>query len=71
MNGNAAINYRNPNMIRKMGVKALTKELGAVGMAQFIRQYDVGEGNYTAEREELLGGITMDDIRLELDKFTE
>lgn len=66
MNGNTALNYRSPNMIRKQGVKALTKELGPVGMAQFIRQYDDGEGDYTAERNELLKGMTMDDIQKEL-----
>lgn len=62
MNGNAAIDYRNPNVIRKMGIDALTKELGPVGMAYFIRQFDKGEGDYTAEREQLLADVTMDDI---------
>lgn len=57
------MDYRNPNMIRKMGIDALTKELGPVGMAQFIRQYDSGEGDYTAERENLLAGVTLDDIK--------
>lgn len=62
MNGNAAIDYRNPNVIRKMGIDALTKELGPVGMAYFIRQFDKGEGDYTAEREQLLADVTIDDI---------
>lgn len=62
MNGNTAIDYRNPSAIRKMGIEALTKELGPVGMAYFIRQFDKGEGNYTAEREQLLADVTMDDI---------
>jgi hypothetical protein len=67
MSGNTAMDYRNPNTIRKLGIKALSKELGPVGMARFIRQYDNGEGDYTAEREELLAGITMEDIQKELD----
>lgn len=53
---------RNTNKIRKMGIDALTKELGAVGMAYFIRQFDIGEGDYTAEREHLLADVTMEDI---------
>lgn len=62
MSANTAMDYRNPNTIRKMGIEALTKELGPVGMASFIRQYDDGEGDYTAERKKLLAGITLDDI---------
>ncbi|MDR3076433.1 MAG: hypothetical protein LBU26_03945 [Synergistaceae bacterium] len=62
MNGNAAIDYYNPNNIRKMGIKALTKELGPVGMAHFIRQFEQGEGDYTAERDALLTGTAMEDF---------
>ena len=51
MSSNIAIDYRNPNVIRKLGIDALTKELGPVGMAYFIQQYDRGEGDYTSERE--------------------
>lgn len=57
-----------PNTIRKRGIEALTKELGPIGMAHFIRQFDLGEGDYTKEREQLLAGITVDDILRELRK---
>lgn len=67
MNGNAAIDYRNPNVIRKMGIDALTKELGPVGMAYFIQQYDRGEGDYTAEREKLLADVSMESLVSELE----
>ena len=40
------------NEIRQEGFKVLTKELGAAGMAIFIRQIENGNGNYTKEREE-------------------
>lgn len=62
MNGNAAIDFRNPSVIRKIGMAALNKELGAVGTAYFIRQFDKGEGDYTAERDKLLEGITLNEI---------
>ena len=62
MNGNAAIDFRNPGTVRKIGMAALNKELGAVGTAYFIRQFGTGHGDYTAERDELLEGITLDDI---------
>ena len=66
MNGNVAIDYRNPGVIRKMGMEALMRELGPVGMAYFIQQFDQGEGNYTEERKALLSEITMDDFLKEL-----
>jgi len=61
-NGNAAMDYRNPAAVRKAGLDALQKELGAVGAVYFLRQFEVGTGNYTEEREQLLAGITLDDI---------
>jgi len=66
MNGSTAIDYRNPNVIRKLGIDALTKELGPVGMVYFIQQYDRGEGDYTAEREKLLADVTMETLMSEL-----
>ena len=69
MNGNTAIDYRNPSAIRKLGIDVLTKEMGALGMAYFIRQFDSGEGDYTAERHELLDGMTLDDIAMQLRQY--
>lgn len=31
-------------------------------MVYFIRQFDKGEGDYTAERERLLADVTIEDI---------
>ena len=50
------------NTIREKGFKALTRELGASGMAIFLRQFENGSGNYTEEREETLKDVTIDDI---------
>ena len=58
----AAIDFRNPMFIRQAGMSALKKELGTVGAAYFIRQFASGSGNYTAERDKLLQGITLDEI---------
>ena len=67
MNDSKAIDYRNPKVIRDMGIDALIKELGPVGMAYFIQQFDRGEGDYTAEREELLASVTMEELIDELE----
>ena len=63
---NPVIDYSDPVAIRKIGLEVLTKELGPLGMALFMRQYDRGYGNYTEERDELLKGITIEDIEREL-----
>ncbi len=59
---NAAIDYRNPNVVSKAGMSALKKELGVVGAAYFLRQFSTGQGDYTREREKLLAGISFDEI---------
>jgi hypothetical protein len=64
---NSAIDYNNPTALRKAGLEALTKELGPLGMALFIRQFDDGYGDYTAERGELLKSLKLKDIEQELD----
>jgi hypothetical protein len=63
---NTTIDYNNPVALRKAGLDALTKELGPLGMALFMRQYDGGYGGYTTERDELLKDITPEDIEREL-----
>ena len=40
----------------------MTKELGASGMAIFIKQFENGSGDYTKEREETLKNVSIDDI---------
>lgn len=52
---------KNLSTIRRMGIEALIEKLGPVGMAEFIRQFDSGYGDYTKERHEWL-----DDINIEL-----
>lgn len=53
---------KDPGTIRRMGIKALTEKLGPVGMAEFIRQFDSGYGDYTKERNEWLDGIDIETI---------
>ena len=63
---NLAIDYNSPVSIRKAGLDALKKELGPLGMALFLLQFDNGYGDYTEEREELLKDITIEDIESQL-----
>ena len=48
--------------IRKAGIEALAQTLGPIGMVRFLQQFDTGKGDYTKEREQWLGEMTIDDI---------
>ncbi len=49
-----------PNTIRTLGIQALAKALGPVGMMKFLQQFDTGSGDYTKERHEWLDKIERD-----------
>ena len=40
-----------PSDLRKLGLEALSKALGPVGMARFLQQFESGAGDYTKEGE--------------------
>jgi len=40
--------------LRRAGLEALTRELGPVGMARFLQQFETGWGDYSVERHQWL-----------------
>lgn len=56
----------NPTVVRKAGLEALAKTLGPVGMVRFLQQFEMGSGDYTKEREELLEGMSVKSIVKEI-----
>jgi hypothetical protein len=48
--------------IRRAGMAALTKAMGPTGAIRFIRHFDKGHGDYTAERAAILGDLSFDEI---------
>jgi len=52
--------------IRRMGIEALIKALGPVGMSRFLQQFEPGSGDYTKERDQWLSGITVEKALKEL-----
>jgi len=56
--------------IMEAGREALSQALGSVGMMRFIHQFSQGSGDYTRDREQLLGDITLAEI-VELAKDRE
>lgn len=63
---NVVINIKDPKIVRQVGVEALAKSLGPVGMANFFRQFDTGSGDYTKERETILPEFSIDEICKEI-----
>jgi hypothetical protein len=54
--------------LRRVGLDALVKALGPVGMARFLQQFDSGHGDYTAERQDILGDPTVDELVDEVER---
>jgi len=48
--------------VKIRGMKALTRELGAAGMAQFMQQFAKGYGDYSKDRHRILDKFTVNDI---------
>ena len=49
-------------------IRLLCREIGIVNTARFLNQFTIGYGNYTAEREQLLGHLSVDEIAAEIQK---
>lgn len=47
--------------VHTAGLTALIRELGLADTARFLQQYGPGLGDYTAEREALLGDLSLEE----------
>lgn len=56
------------NEITTEAIHVLCKEIGLVNTLRFINQFTTGYGNYTEEREQLFGDLTVSDIVSEIKK---
>lgn len=48
--------------ITRSAIHVLCRELGVVNTARFLNQFNLGYGDYTRERDELLANMTVDEI---------
>lgn len=55
-----------PIVVRKIGLEALSKALGPVGMVRFLQQFEAGTGDYTKERERWHKGLDVKAIVKEI-----
>ena len=61
------INEMTPNEIRQKGLEAVRRELGPIGLARFLQQFERGQGDYTQERDQWLPNGSVRDVLVELE----
>jgi hypothetical protein len=54
--------------INQLAIRLLYQELGIVNAVRFLRQFTVGFGDYTQERDALFANKTLEDIINEVEK---
>lgn len=52
--------------ITRAAMQVLYKEIGPVNTIRFLNQFTTGHGNYTAERAQLIGDLSLDQIVSEI-----
>jgi hypothetical protein len=52
-------------------IRLLCQEMGVVNTARFLNQFTTGYGNYTDEREQLFGYLSVDEIVAEIKRQRE
>jgi len=57
--------------IRLTGLKALSRELGPVGLVRFLQQFETGYGDYTTERHRWLGEPSVQYLVQEIERQRE
>jgi hypothetical protein len=48
--------------VNHQAIQVLTEEMGLADTLRFVNQFTTGYGNYTEEREGLLGHLTLDEL---------
>jgi hypothetical protein len=52
--------------VTNRAIEVLYRELGAADALRFINQFSNGHGDYTAERDSLIGPMTLDEILFQI-----
>ena len=61
------IDVRSTEEIRKRGIEALAEALGPVDAVRFLQSFDLVRGDYTKERDQVLG-LELNEIVLGIEK---
>jgi hypothetical protein len=54
--------------ITTTAIRLLCREIGAAQTARFINQFTLGTGNYTEERDQIIGNPTVEELLSEVGK---
>lgn len=46
------VNYKTENEIQQLGIEALCKGVGVVGLIRFMQQFEKGHGDYVKDRQD-------------------
>ena len=57
--------------ITTTAITLLCRQIGPVNTARFLNQFTIGHGNYTEERDEMLGDATVDELVAEIKQRRE
>lgn len=52
----------NPAELRQRGFEAIVDALGWANAVRFLHLYESGQGDYTAERDQILPDLSMDEM---------
>ena len=52
--------------ITHSAIRVLSREIGIVNTARFLNQFSTGYGDYTAERDQIVGQPTVQEIVAEI-----
>ena len=52
--------------ITQSAIRLLCREIGIVNTARFLNQFSTGHGNYTEERHDLFGDLSVEEIVTEI-----
>jgi hypothetical protein len=55
--------------INQQAIHLLYQELGVINTVRFLKQFTIGFGDYTQEREVLFGNKTLDQIVNEIEQM--
>ncbi len=58
----SAVSYKTEYEIQQLGIEALRKGIGVVGLIRFMQQFDKGHGNYVEDRRSWQENYTVDTL---------
>lgn len=61
-----ASTLKTPEELRTAGIDALNEALGPVDAVRFLRLFTSGAGDYTADRDRIIGTPSLDEIENDL-----